>query len=554
FLAAVASSCSIALGCLHTEAGELTGAVIATAGQDPIALERGADGDKWSELERLLRDASITKVAHDLKRDLRGFEPELADAIDPAFDVMIASYVLEASPGHRIEQLATELLGQSLSEYRKDEQCLGAGVAMLPALYEQMSRQIEDRTLRQLFYEIEMPLVTVLAEMERRGMLVDVAALAAIGDELAANLIELERDIYELAGGPFNIGSAPQLREILFERLQLSRKGVKRGKTGLSTDVDVLNKLALEHPLPAKILQHRALAKVKSTYIDALPQAVRAATGRLHTTFNQAVAVTGRLSSSDPNLQNIPIRTDYGRRIRAAFIAAPGCVLIGADYSQIELRVLAHLSGDPALVEAFATDADVHASTAAQVFNVLPGMVSPEMRRVAKVINFGIIYGMGPQRLARELGIPLAQADQYIRDYFARYAGVKSYMDNIREQARASGYVTTIFGRRRMLPDLNSRDRNLVQAAERTATNTPIQGSAADLIKVAMVAIHRRLRQERLQAGLVLQVHDELLVEAAQADAERALIVVREEMEQVYPMAVPLRVDAAIGQNWAELH
>ena len=554
FAAGVRGSGQLALGCLQSEQGELTGAVIGTAGEDAVALDRPSEPERWAELEGWLRETGIVKIAHDLKRDLRLLDPAVATDLQPAFDVMIASYVLESTSGHRIEQLASEVLGQQLAEYRRDEQCLGAGVAVLPPLYDQLARQIADRGMTRLFHEIEMPLVTVLADMERRGMLVDVAILEEIGREIAATMVRLEREIYELAGGPFNIGSPPQLREVLFERLQLSTKGVKRGKTGLSTDVDVLTKLAEEHPLPAKILEHRALSKIRSTYIEALPQAVRAATGRVHTTFNQAVAATGRLSSTDPNLQNIPIRTDYGRRIRAAFIAGPGNVLIGADYSQIELRVLAHLSGDPVLVRAFTNDEDIHAATAAQVFGGLPGMVTPEMRRIAKVINFGIIYGMGPQRLARELGISFIQADRYIRDYFERYAGVKAYMDGVREQAKATGYVMTLLGRRRTLPDLSSRDRALVQAAERTATNTPIQGTAADLIKLAMVAIHRRLRQEGLRAGLVLQVHDELLVESVEADADQVLAVIRTEMEQVYPLSVPLRVDSGIGPNWAEIH
>ena len=329
---------------------------------------------------------------------------------------------------------------------------------------------------------------------------------------------------------------------------------MRRGKTGLSTDVDVLTRLADDHPLPAKILDYRALSKLKSTYVDALPAAVNPRTGRLHASFNQAVAATGRLSSSEPNLQNIPVRGEEGRRIRAAFVAADGGVLVVADYSQIELRVLAHLSDDPVLVTAFRTGDDIHARTASEVFGVLPGAITAEMRRAAKVINFGIIYGMGPQRLARELAIPLAEAERYITNYFVRYAGVRAYMLRVQGEARQRGYVTTILGRRRTFPDLASPHRGVVQAAERAAANTPIQGSAADLIKLAMVAIDRRLMREGLRAGMILQVHDELVFEVDAHDRERVMEVVREEMEGVYPLQVPLKVDLGWGSNWAAAH
>jgi DNA polymerase-1 len=408
--------------------------------------------------------------------------------------------------------------------------------------------------MERLFYEVEMPLVSVLAGMEQRGVRIDVDALRRMSREMEGRLAALEEEIYGLAGGPFNIGSPPQLREVLFERLGLSRKGVKRGKTGLSTDVDVLTRFAAVHPLPAKILDYRAIAKLKSTYVDALPAAVSVRTGRLHTSFNQTVAATGRLSSSDPNLQNIPIRTEDGRRIRAAFIAADGHQLIVADYSQIELRVLAHLSGDPILSAAFQTGDDVHSRTAAEVFGVLPGAITADMRRAAKVINFGIIYGMGPQRLARELSIPLAQAERYIASYFERYAGVRQYLDATRSEARARGYVTTLMGRRRSLPDLASRDRGIAQAAERTAANTPIQGSAADLIKLAMVNIDRRIRRESLDISMLLQVHDELVFEVPEAETGAATALVREEMEAAFPLRVPLRVDLGNGRNWADAH
>jgi DNA polymerase-1 len=329
---------------------------------------------------------------------------------------------------------------------------------------------------------------------------------------------------------------------------------VRKGKTGYSTDVDVLNRLAAEHPLPARILEYRALAKLKSTYIDGLLAAVNPSTQRLHTTLNQTVAATGRLSSSEPNLQNIPIRGEEGRRIRAAFLATPGHVLVAADYSQIELRVLAHLSGDPALIEAFASGQDIHTRTAAEVFDVHPDLVPADMRRAAKVINFGILYGMGPQRLSHELGIPLARAQEYIESYFRRYAGVRLYMQSVIASGREKGYVETVLGRRRAVPELRSPDRNVVQAAERVATNTPVQGSAADIIKLAMVAVDRRLAREGLRAGLLLQVHDELLLEVEETDLEAARRALQEEMEGAMSLAVPLRVDVGVGKTWSEAH
>jgi len=408
--------------------------------------------------------------------------------------------------------------------------------------------------LAPLFDEVEMPLVRVLAGIERRGMLVDLDHLQRLSVEFGARMEALLTEIHRLAGESFNVNSPPQLRTILFERLGLPTRGVKRGKTGLSTDVDVLTRLAQAHPLPARILDYRALSKLKSTYVDALPLAINPATGRLHTSLNQTGAATGRLSSSEPNLQNIPIRGDEGRRIRAAFIAAPGAVLIAADYSQIELRILAHLAGDPALIDAFSHGQDIHARTAAEMFNVLPGLVSADQRRAAKVINFGILYGMGPQRLAGELAISLAEAQEYIARYFARYPGVRQFMTHAVDEARERGYATTILGRRRPVPELRSGQRGVVQAAERVAANTPIQGSAADLIKRAMVRVDRRLAAEGLQGGMVLQVHDELLLEVAEADCQAVSRVVREEMEGVMTLAVPLHIDLGVGRTWAEAH
>jgi len=554
----VARRCGhLALACdgrLQHDGPHLSGVVMAAGGEAPWHLSLDAESPGAVALRGILCDRHVEKVAHDLKRDLLLFGDVVSDDVAPVFDVMVASYLLEASATHRLEDLAADVLTTNLPAFRDGPEALAAGVALLSSLRERFAARLGELQLERLFYDVEMPLVSVLAAMERRGVRLDVEALAAMSREFEARLDTLIQEIYVAAGGEFNIASPPQLREVLFDRLGLSRKGVKRGKTGLSTDVDVLTRLAGAHPLPAKILEYRALSKLKSTYLDALPAAVNPRTGRLHTSFNQTVAATGRLSSSDPNLQNIPIRGEEGRRIRAAFIAAEGCVLVAADYSQIELRILAHLSRDPVLLEAFRAGDDVHARTAAEVFGVLPGTISPEMRRAAKVINFGILYGMGPQRLARELGIPLAEAERYIASYFERYAGVRAYLDATQAVAREQGYVTTLLGRRRTLPDLASRHRGVAQAAERTATNTPIQGSAADVIKMAMVAIEQRLRTEGLRAAMILQVHDELVFEVAADDRERTMAVVRAQMEEVVPLEVPLRVDLGWGSNWAEAH
>jgi DNA polymerase-1 len=548
----------------HGAAGQPTAVVVAANLETPLCVPIASDEAAGAAeppatllpepLRVLLRDQRVEKVAHDLKHDLLLLGDAPAAPLTPAFDLMVASYLLEASATHRLEDLAAGMLGVNLPAFRDGAATLAPGVGLMLPLRDQLAAQLREREMERLFYEIEMPLVPVLARMERRGVRLDAAALAQMSRELDARLAVLMDEIYALAGGAFNIASPPQLREVLFDRLGLSRKGVRRGKTGLSTDVDVLTRLAAEHPLPAKILEYRNLAKLKSTYVDALPAAVDARTGRLHTSFNQTVTATGRLSSSEPNLQNIPGRGEEGQRIRAAFIGEDGCVILAADYSQIELRILAHLSDDPVLRTAFAAGDDIHARTAAEIFHVLPGAITPDMRRAAKVINFGIIYGMGAQRLGRELNVSLSDAEHYISSYFERHAGVRAYIQTVQDEARRRGYVTTLLGRRRALPDLASRHRGVAQAAERTAINTPIQGSAADLIKMAMVAIDRRLAAERLRATMILQVHDELVFEVAEPERERAADVIRAEMEGVYPLKVPLRVDVGWGGNWAEAH
>lgn len=514
----------------------------------PVRIPLARDAVR-TVVAKALGDPTLECVVHDWKRTILRLEAAGVAIAAHAFDIMIASYLVDASAAHTLRELAADRLGAALAEGDAP-----AAASVLRPLAAQIEPRLREMGLERLFDTVEMPLARVLAGMERRGILLDTVRLGAMSHEFNARLDALMKEIHALAGGPFNINSPPQLREILFDRLGLATKGVRRGKTGYSTDADVLTRLSASHPLPAKILEYRALAKLQSTYIDALPAAVNPATGRLHTSFNQTVAATGRLSSSDPNLQNIPIRGEEGRRIREAFVSAPGHVFVAADYSQIELRVLAHLSGDPALLDAFRTNQDIHARTAAEVFNVLPGTITGDMRRAAKVINFGIVYGMGPQRLAQELGISLPEAQRYIASYFERYAGVRIYMQAVVAEARERGYVATILGRRRAVPELRSTDRGAAQAAERAAANTPIQGSAADLIKLAMVAVDRRLARDGLRAAILLQVHDELLLEADERDETAVRAAVQEEMENVMTLAVPLRVDIGVGRSWAEAH
>jgi DNA polymerase-1 len=533
-----------------TPADEL---VLCTGGASPARLPL-AQGTLQAAARVGLADPSFEVIGHDLKRDLLHLAASDVALGGRVFDVMIAAALVDPTIGGTLEQLAAALIGTRPEPYRARAEATAAGATLLEPLAAQLRVRLQEGELTRVFTEVEMPLLRVLANIERRGMLVDLDRLRSLSAEFGSRMDALMAEIYALAGGEFNINSPPQLRIVLFERLGLSKRGVRRGKTGFSTDVDVLTRLAQEHALPAKILEYRALSKLKSTYVDALPAAVNPRTGRLHTSLNQTGAATGRLSSSEPNLQNIPVRGEEGRRIRDTFVAPPGSVLIAADYSQIELRVLAHLSRDPALIDAFITGQDIHARTAAEVFGVLPGMVTADMRRAAKVINFGILYGMGPQRLAGELGVPIAQAQGYIASYFERYAGVRGYMEGVVAGARASGFVSTLLGRRRPIPELRSHERGVAQAAERVATNTPIQGSAADLIKLAMVAVERRLDQAGLTGGMILQVHDELLLEVAEKDHEAASAAVREEMEGVMPLAVPLRVDIGVGRTWAEAH
>jgi DNA polymerase-1 len=526
---------------------------IAIAGPvDPVVVVTDPETPAvQAALAPLLGDLAVEKIGADLKAVRVALARRGLTLAGPAFDLSLASYCLNPSRAdHGLAGLAEEMLGQPGDE-RGDAVATARAARLAHPLRAELGTQLRSHEMDRLFRDLELPLAEVLAEMELAGITLDVGELERLSAAFGATMDRLMHEIHAAAGGAFNINSPPQLREVLFDRLKLSSRGVRRGKTGLSTDVDVLTRLGRAHPLPAKILEYRALSKLKSTYVDALPTLVDARTGRLHTSFNQTVAATGRLSSSDPNLQNIPVRSEEGRRIRAAFVAAPGCRLISADYSQIELRLLAHLAEDPVLTDAFARDEDVHARTAADVFATLP---PAEGRRLAKVINYGIVYGMGPARAARELGVPLAEAEAYIAGYFARYAAVRRFIDQTVAAARERGFVTTVLGRRRYLPELGARDPAVRQFAERAATNTPIQGSAADLIKLAMIAVSRRLRQAGLRAQMLIQVHDELVLEAPAGEVAQVEALVREAMETVWPLRVPLRVDVHSGANWAEVH
>jgi DNA polymerase I len=484
--------------------------------------------------------------------------------------VLLSSYLLDPEGRHDLPTLCGELLGHVLIP---EEDVLGSGkhritydeldspAALEPVaekadvtlrLREEMEPKLREQELAAIWTELEAPLVGVLARMEQVGIALDVPFLSALSVQFENRLSRLTTEIHRLAGVEFNIASPTQLGEVLFDTLKLPKR--KRTKTGYSTDHEVLEALAERHPVPKLVLEHRALSKLKGTYVDALPLLVDPADGRIHATFHQAVAATGRLSSSDPNIQNIPIRNEEGREIRKAFVAPADRVLISADYSQVELRILAHLSRDPGLAEGFRSGHDVHTSTAARLFGVPPEQVGIELRSRAKAINFGVIYGMGPQRISREMGVSIVEARSFIEDYFAKMPGVRTYLEENLAFARAHGYVRTILGRRRILRGINSPDPPVRAQAERVCANTPIQGSAADVIKRAMLGVDRELASSGLGAHLLLQVHDELVVEAPAAHAQEVSSIIRRCMEGAIELSVPLHVEVGIGTTWEEAH
>jgi DNA polymerase-1 len=484
---------------------------------------------------------------------------------------MLAAYLAHsAAKSHGMDSLAADLLDYRTISYSevagsgKKQICFdevevekatvyaAEDADITLRLYEKLQPMVIEQEQESLFNDVEMPLLPVLVNMEKAGIRIDPEFLGGLSAELEKKLGVLEKQIHKMAGGPFNIGSPKQLGDVLFERLGLS-KG-KKTKTGWSTDVEVLNKLADEHEIAAKILDYRSLAKLKGTYTDALPKLIHPATGRIHTSFNQAITATGRLSSSDPNLQNIPIRTEEGRRIREGFIPSDGCLLLSADYSQVELRVLAHMADEPALKEAFARGEDIHRRTASEVLGLLPELVTDEQRRAAKAINFGVIYGISAFGLARQLGIGRSEAQKFIDTYFERYPGIRTFMDSRIAEAREKLYVTTMLGRRCAIPEINSKNGAVRGYAERNAINYPVQGSAADIIKVAMVRIARRLAADGLKARMLLQVHDELVFDVPKAELETVSVLVREEMQGAVTLSVPLLVEIGSGHNWREAH
>ena len=536
----------------------------------PAQLDREA---VLTALKPLLEDANKAKLGQNLKYDAHVLANHGIQLRGIAHDTMLQSYVLNSTATrHNMDDLAKHYLGVDTIHY---EDVAGKGakqigfqeVAIETAaeyacedaditlrLHQTLSQQLQQQaSLWALYQDIEMPLVDVLTRIEANGVLIDSAMLDQQSLELANRMVGIEQQAHDLAGSAFNLSSPKQIQEILFERQNLPiLKKTPKGQP--STDESVLQELALDYPLPKLIIDHRSMSKLKSTYTDKLPQQVNNKTGRVHTSYHQAVAATGRLSSSDPNLQNIPIRSEEGRKIRQAFIAAPGYKIVAADYSQIELRIMAHLSSDAGLLAAFSQGVDVHSATAAEVFDVPLDSVTNDLRRSAKAINFGLIYGMSAFGLAKQLGLPRDKAQAYINLYFERYPGVKQYMDDIREQAKQNGYVETLFGRRLYLPDINARNAAQRQYAERTAINAPMQGTAADIIKLAMLACDQWLNDSGVDAKMIMQVHDELVFEVAESQLESCMTKIREIMSNAAELHVPLLVEVGVGENWDEAH
>jgi DNA polymerase I len=524
------------------------------------------------KLKSILENPAIKKVGQNLKYDMHVLANHGIQLQGIAHDTLLESYVFESHKGHGMDELSARHLGiepipfeavagkgakqvsfnqvtvEQATEYAAEDADIT--LQLHHALYPQVA---ESSKLEFIYQQVEMPSMLVLQSMERNGVLIDSHMLNRQSNEIGLRLMELEKQAFELAGQPFNLGSPKQLQEILFGRLGI--KPLKKTPSGVpSTDEDVLQELALDYPLPKVLLEYRGLAKLKSTYTDKLPKMINQQTGRVHTSYNQAVAITGRLASSDPNLQNIPVRTAEGRRIREAFVAPTGSHIVSADYSQIELRIMAHLSQDAGMLSAFANNEDIHRATAAEIFGVEKSAVDNEQRRYAKVINFGLIYGMSAFGLAQNLNIERSAAQSYIERYFARYPGVRQYMSETRELAKQQGYVETIFGRRLWVPEINSANGNRRAGAERAAINAPMQGTAADLIKLAMIAVDKWLTEEKLQTKLIMQVHDELVLEVP--DAELALVQQQLPllMQSVAKLDVPLLAEVGVGNNWESAH
>ncbi|HTT22733.1 MAG TPA: DNA polymerase I [Candidatus Sulfotelmatobacter sp.] len=501
-----------------------------------------------SHLRSVLSDPTILKSVHDYKAAIHTLTPLGVTLEGVRHDPMLYSYLLDPTySSHRLPDVALRRFNLRLAGQ------LTESADITGRLSEALRSEVEHEGLLQVYEEIDLPLVPVLARMEQAGVKIDTGELSRMSIELEREIAAKEKEIHQTAGMEFNVGSPKQLGDVLFNRMNLP-KPVKYGKGRMiSTAVDVLEELAENHPIARMVLDYRQLTKLKSTYVDALPALIKPSTGRVHTTFGQAGTATGRLSSANPNLQNIPIRTELGRGIRAAFIAEPGHVLLTADYSQIELRLLAHFSGDSRLIDAFRRGDDIHTLTASQVFGVPPLMVTPDHRRQAKVVNFGIVYGLSPFGLSQNLGISTSEAKQFIDNYFEKYAGVRRYLDNTLEEARQTMKVRTLFGRVRPIPDINSKNSLQRGFAERTAVNTPLQGTAADLIKIAMIRIDHAIRERDLKSRMTLQVHDELVFEVPEAEVEIMRSLIREYMEKVHNLEVPLLVEIGVGSNWRDL-
>ena len=555
-------------------ATDIDHAVYIPVGHDyPGAPVQLSCADVLQQLKPLLENEDKKKLGQNLKFDMSVLASYAIALRGVAFDTMLESYVLNSSSNkHDKETLVFKYLGKTLTTFSDlagkgskqltfnqielDKAALYAATdaAVVWQLHEVLWTELsKHQDLVEVFKDIEIPLLSVLSHMERRGVCIDVELLREHSRELAVKLDNLEKEAYQIAGSVFNLNSPLQLQEILFNKLQLPVLQ-KTPKGQPSTAEQVLQELALEYQLPQLILEYRSLSKLKSTYTDSLPQQVNSATGRVHTSYNQAVAVTGRLSSTEPNLQNIPARSDEGRRIRQAFVASPGYKVVSADYSQIELRIMAHLSQDAGLLQAFAIDSDIHRATAAEVFGVSLAQVTAEQRQRAKMINFGLIYGMSAFGLAKRLGLSKAAAQGYIDIYFKHYPSVKAYMERAKLQAQQLGYVTTIFGRRLYIPDIKSRNFHLRSAAERAAINAPMQGSAADLMKIAMIKIDAWLQQTDLDINMIMQVHDELVFEIADGDIDKAIPKIKYYMENATKLSVPVLTHVGVGNNWDEAH
>ena len=519
-------------------------------------------------LSPIFRDGKISKIGHNIKYGIIMLEGESISVEGTLFDTMIASYLLNPNkPNHNLEEVAleylsrrkktsTEVLGKkgSFAEVPVEEAASYAAdnVGLSLELREILFNRLKEESLENVYIDIDMPLIYVLADMEEVGVKIDTKMLNYISKELERELDGIQRRIYFLAGEEFNINSPKQLSRVLFQSLGF--QPTKKTKTGFSTELSVLEELAEFHELPQEVLNYRSMNKLKTTYVDALPQLVNLKTGRIHTSFNQTATATGRLSSSDPNLQNIPIRGDWGRRIRESFITEEGNILLSADYSQVELRILAHLSQDVGLLEAFSNDLDIHARTASELFGIPVDKVTPDMRRIAKTVNFGVIYGISPFGLSETLSISRDDARKYIEQYFDRHPGVKRYIEETLESAKNRGYVVTLFGRKRSIPELKNQNSTIRQQGERLAINSPIQGTAADIIKIAMIQIWKGFQDRALTAKMILQVHDELLFELPVHELRTVEDFVREKMEKAVELSVPIKVDIGYGKSWSETY